>query len=107
MITGHGVTYEFYESVKCPACGGGMYVSMTGASSEKNPVTIFCNHSKCKSESCSSGAEGRDIEQALEILTTSVVAEEKVCEDRELDRVLSLEEIIYQRIDANYDLAFR
>lgn len=65
-----GQIYDQYKGkFKCPECDVELYISRNGASGQSNPVHIYCGHGRCSSRACADGAEGLDIEDALEKLT--------------------------------------
>lgn len=64
-----GFFYDRYKGkFKCPECDVELYISRNGANGRSNPVHIYCGHGVCSSRVCADGAEGVDIEDALERL---------------------------------------
>lgn len=110
LLTIGKVTYEFHDSVKCPACGGGMMISMVGASSAKNPVTVYCA-TGCASEVACEGAKGDDVAHALDILTADCWHEkqkmlaEEVLSDPLEDFVQRMSDSAWNCIASGYRLA--
>ena len=82
MVTDeNGITYESCDDFRCPCCGSALFISLTGISSVKNPVTVYCGYGPCGCTAMNDGRSGASVEDAMEKLKNAIDEDYTLPED--------------------------